>query len=115
VATILKRVVRRTAKVLLGFDEEVVSEADALAALQATEVDRRLRFPDEVRHSLHLHMEPHTLRGRGRQTRDWHLRSSGRAISTGAHGIARRVLSHRTAMDMPAARPRAPGRRGEPE
>jgi predicted metalloendopeptidase len=50
VAAILERVVRRTAKVLLGFDEEVESEADALAALQAAEVDRRLRFPDEVRH-----------------------------------------------------------------
>jgi uncharacterized protein YbaR (Trm112 family) len=53
VAAILERVVRQTAKVLLGFDEEVESEADALAALQAVEVDRRLRFPDEVRHSRH--------------------------------------------------------------
>ncbi len=41
VAGILERVVRRTAKVLVGFDEEVESEADAMAALQAAEVDRR--------------------------------------------------------------------------
>ncbi len=47
VAAILERVVRRTAKVLVGVDEEVESEADAMAALQAAEVDRRLRFPDE--------------------------------------------------------------------
>jgi hypothetical protein len=53
VAAILERVVRRTAKVLVGFDEEVESEADALAALQAAEVDRRLRFPDELRHGRH--------------------------------------------------------------
>jgi hypothetical protein len=49
VAAILERVVRRAAKVLVGFDEEVESAADALAALQAAEVDRRLRFPDEFR------------------------------------------------------------------
>jgi len=48
VAGILERVVRRTAKVLPGFDEEVESEAGALAALQAAEVERRLRFPDEL-------------------------------------------------------------------
>ncbi len=53
VAGILERVVRRAAKVLVGFDEEVESEADAMAALQAAEVDRRLRFPDEFRHSRH--------------------------------------------------------------
>ncbi len=41
----------RRRKVLVGFDEEVESEADALAALQAAEVDRRLRFPDEFRRS----------------------------------------------------------------
>jgi hypothetical protein len=38
----------------LGLEFEVLeSELDALAALQAAEVDRRQRFPDELRHSRH--------------------------------------------------------------
>ena len=45
---ILERIVRRTAKALVGYDE-AESEADALAALQAAEVDRRLRFPTRSR------------------------------------------------------------------
>jgi len=49
VAEILLRVVRRTAKVLAGFDEDLDSEADALAALQAAEVERRLRHPEPFR------------------------------------------------------------------
>ncbi len=52
VAAILERVVRRTARALVGY-EDLESEADALAALQAAEVDRRQRFPDELRHSRH--------------------------------------------------------------
>ncbi len=47
---ILGRIVRRTAKALVGYDE-AESEADALAALQAAEVDRRLRFPDPFKHA----------------------------------------------------------------
>jgi hypothetical protein len=47
---ILARIVRRTAKALVGYDE-AESEADALAALQAAEVERRLRFPDLFKHS----------------------------------------------------------------
>jgi hypothetical protein len=46
---ILERIVGRTAKALVGCDE-AESEADALAALQAAEVDRRLRFPDPFKH-----------------------------------------------------------------
>jgi len=42
-------VIRRTAKVLPAFDDGVEPEEDALAALQAAEVDRRLRFPDPFR------------------------------------------------------------------
>ena len=49
-AAILRRVIRRTAKVLVGYDEAVESEADALAVLQAAEVDRRLRYPDPFPH-----------------------------------------------------------------
>ena len=37
---------RRGEKVLVGFDDDIESEADALATLQATEVDRRLRNPE---------------------------------------------------------------------
>ncbi len=37
----------------IALRNEVESEADAMAALQAAEVDRRLRFPDEFRHSRH--------------------------------------------------------------
>jgi hypothetical protein len=51
VEAILRRVIRRTAKALVGYDEEVESEADALAALQSAEVDRRLRYPDPFRHA----------------------------------------------------------------
>ena len=54
---ILTRFIRRAAKALARFDEEVETEADALAALQAAEVDRRLRFPDPFkspRHSVSL-------------------------------------------------------------
>jgi hypothetical protein len=45
VEAILTRVVRRTAKILAGHDEDLASE-DALAALQAAEVERRLRHPE---------------------------------------------------------------------
>jgi hypothetical protein len=38
---ILTRFIRRAAKLLVRFDDQVESEADALAALQAAEVDRR--------------------------------------------------------------------------
>ncbi len=48
--SILRRVIRRTAKALVGYHEELESEADALAALQAAEVDRRLRYPDPFPH-----------------------------------------------------------------
>ena len=47
---ILERIVRRTAKALVGCDE-AESEADAFAALQAAEVERRPRFPDPFKHS----------------------------------------------------------------
>jgi len=43
VAAILDRLVRRTAKVIVGFDEDLDSEADALAALQAAEAEWRQR------------------------------------------------------------------------
>lgn len=46
---ILTRVIRRTAKVLPDFDDGVEPEEDALTALQAAEVERRLRFPDPFR------------------------------------------------------------------
>jgi len=49
VAAILKRFVRRAAKALGGYDEGDPDEA--LAALQAAEVDRRIRFPDPFLHS----------------------------------------------------------------
>ena len=48
VEAILRRVIRRTAKTLAAYDDE--SEDDALAALQAAEVDRRLRYPDPFPH-----------------------------------------------------------------
>ncbi len=48
VEAILCRVIRRTAKVLAAYEEE--SEDEALAALQAAEVDRRLRYPDPFPH-----------------------------------------------------------------
>ncbi len=50
--TIIEQIVRRTAKVLVRNDE-AESEADALAALQAAELERRLRFPDPFKHSRH--------------------------------------------------------------
>jgi hypothetical protein len=43
VAAILDRLVRRTAKVIVGFEEDLDSEADALAALEAAEAERRQR------------------------------------------------------------------------
>src|SRR6266568_3230842 len=46
VAAILARVDRRTAAALVGPDEDLASEEDALAALQAAEVERRLRYPE---------------------------------------------------------------------
>jgi len=46
VAAILARVVRRTAAALVGHDDDLASEEDALAALQAAEVERRLRYPE---------------------------------------------------------------------
>jgi hypothetical protein len=39
--------IRRTASALVGY-EDLESEADALAALQAAEVDQRQQFPDEL-------------------------------------------------------------------
>ncbi len=50
---ILMRFIRQAAKVLACFDDEVETEADALAALQAAEVDRRLRFPDPFKSPRH--------------------------------------------------------------
>jgi hypothetical protein len=44
VEAILCRVLGQTAKVLAAYEEE--SEDEALAALQAAEVDRRIRYPD---------------------------------------------------------------------
>jgi hypothetical protein len=38
-------------KVLVGFDDDLESEADALATLQATEVYRRLRNPEPFEQS----------------------------------------------------------------
>jgi hypothetical protein len=51
-AAILDRIVGRTAKALVAYDD-VASEDDALAALQAAEVVRRLRFPDPFRNQRH--------------------------------------------------------------
>ena len=50
---ILTRFIRRAAKVLASFDDDEDAEADPLAALQAAEVDRRLRFPDPFRNPRH--------------------------------------------------------------
>jgi hypothetical protein len=41
---LLRRIVGRTAKVLAGFEDGETE--DALAALQAAEVDRRLQYPE---------------------------------------------------------------------
>jgi len=49
VASILERFVRRAAKALADHDEGDPEEA--LAALQAAEVDRRVRYPDPFKHS----------------------------------------------------------------
>lgn len=58
VAAILTRVIRRAARAgLLGTELPDGDTEDALAALQAAEVERRLRFPDPFRHarrSAHL-------------------------------------------------------------
>jgi hypothetical protein len=48
VEAILRRVIRRTARVLAAYDEE--SEDEALAALQAAEVERRVRYPHPFPH-----------------------------------------------------------------
>ena len=50
VEAILRRIVRRTAKALVGLEEDLGCEADALAALQAAEVDRRMRYSDPFPH-----------------------------------------------------------------
>jgi hypothetical protein len=50
---VLLRIVRRTEKVSGGFEVGVDSEGDAFAALQATEVDRRIRFPDPFKNGRH--------------------------------------------------------------
>jgi hypothetical protein len=51
--TILARFIRRAAKVLTRFDDEAETEADALAPLQAAELDRRPRFPDPCKSPRH--------------------------------------------------------------
>ena len=51
VEAILRRVVRRTTKVLAQLDGEDGAEEDALASLQSAEVERRLRFPDPFPHA----------------------------------------------------------------
>lgn len=51
VAAILTRMIRRAARAgLLGGEVPAGDSEDALAALQAAEVDRRLRFPDPFKH-----------------------------------------------------------------
>ena len=50
VEAILRRVIRRTAKALVGY-EDLDSEADALVALQAADADRRVRYPDPFPHA----------------------------------------------------------------
>jgi hypothetical protein len=50
---ILTRFIRRAATVLARYEGEAEAEADALAALQAAEVDRRLRFPDPFKGPRH--------------------------------------------------------------
>jgi Putative transposase len=77
VAAILTRVVRRAAKVIVGFDEDLDSQADALAALQAAEVERRLRYPEPFEQarrgafldgfSLHAGIRIHANDGDGRE------------------------------------------------
>ncbi len=79
VEAILRRVIRRTAKALAAYDEEF--EDDALAMLQAAEVDRRLRYPDPFPHvrrsaflegfSLHagVRIHEHDREGRERLAR----------------------------------------------
>jgi hypothetical protein len=59
VAKVLTAVIRKVARLGLLDDEDgwTGAEEDALAALQAAEVDRRLRFPDPLKHarrSAHL-------------------------------------------------------------
>jgi hypothetical protein len=79
-AAILDRVVRRTAKLIVSFDEDLDSEADALAALQAAEVERRQRYPEPFQRtrggasldgfSLHASPDPrHDRDGRERLCR----------------------------------------------
>jgi hypothetical protein len=75
VEAILRRVIRRTAKVLADYEEE--SDDEALAALQAAEVDRRIRYPDPFPHvrrsaflegfSLHAGVRPQERSGRQRE------------------------------------------------
>jgi hypothetical protein len=77
VAAILTRVVRRAAKVIVGFDEDLDSQADALAALQAAEVERRLRYHEPFEQarrgafldgfSLHAGIRIHANDGDGRE------------------------------------------------
>ena len=50
---ILTRIIRRAARVLASLDDDEDAEADPLAALQAAEVDRRLRSPDPFRNPRH--------------------------------------------------------------
>jgi Putative transposase len=51
VEAILRRIVRRAAKALVGLEDDLGCEADALAALQAAEVERRIRYPDPFPHA----------------------------------------------------------------
>ena len=51
VEAILRRIVRRAAKALVGLEEDLGCEADALAALQAAKVERRIRYPDPFPHA----------------------------------------------------------------
>ena len=91
VEAILRRVIRRTVKVLAPYDEG--SEDDALAALQAAEVDRRLRYPDPfppVRRcafleGFSLHAGVGSTRTTGKAGRGWPATCSGRpSLSSGS-------------------------------
>jgi hypothetical protein len=62
VARILATVIRKAERALGRFDADGEAEEDPLAALQAREVDRRMRFPDPFKHSRRsAHLDGYSL------------------------------------------------------
>jgi hypothetical protein len=84
VAKVLTAVIRRVSRLGLLGDEDVRAgaEEDAFAALQAAEVDRRLRFPDPFNHARRsAHLDGFSRaraplgRPRGAPSRPWGVRT----------------------------------------